>query len=159
MRILLVLLIGIFTMNLSAQDNRDQGKDRKDRFEAQHVAFMTDQLELTPNEAEKFWPIYREFKEKEKDIREKYAPDSKPQREDLTAAAAAEQMIDRMFSMEQEVLNLKKEYYKKMMSAIPVEKVAIIPMIDRRFRGKVLDRAKSKRMKGMKGTKEKKGKR
>ncbi|HTB99483.1 MAG TPA: hypothetical protein VK705_02255, partial [Ferruginibacter sp.] len=41
-----------------AQDKQD----RKDRVETMHIAYLSDKLNLTSAEAEKFWPIYNQYK-------------------------------------------------------------------------------------------------
>src|ERR1035441_8570820 len=36
--------------------------DRKDKIETMHIAYLTQKLDLTPAEAEKFWPVYNQYK-------------------------------------------------------------------------------------------------
>ena len=45
--------------------------DKKERIKAYRVAFMTEELALTPEESEKFWPLYNEFKRARKIYSEK----------------------------------------------------------------------------------------
>lgn len=49
----MVLILAVPTME--AQDKK---KDWKDRWKAEKIAYITDAMELTSAEAEKFWPIY-----------------------------------------------------------------------------------------------------
>lgn len=45
------------TRNLTAQEHRsDRGWE--DRMKAEKIAFLTGAMDLTPAEAEKFWPVY-----------------------------------------------------------------------------------------------------
>ncbi|MGD1844438.1 MAG: hypothetical protein ACFB10_03495 [Salibacteraceae bacterium] len=37
---------------------------RQDRLAAYKVAYLTEQLQLSPSEAQKFWPIYNEYQDK-----------------------------------------------------------------------------------------------
>lgn len=39
-------------------------EDKRKEFEAQKVAFFTQEMELTPEEATKFWPLYNEMQQK-----------------------------------------------------------------------------------------------
>ena len=62
-------MIGSTTM--LAQDEEKQERSKKmDRAEVEKaikvkkIAYITESLELTPDEAEKFWPIYNEFESK-----------------------------------------------------------------------------------------------
>jgi len=45
------------TVNISAQNAN------RERLEAYKIAFFTKRLNLTPGEAEKFWPLYNEYQE------------------------------------------------------------------------------------------------
>ena len=49
----MVLILAVPTME--AQDKK---KDWKDRWKAEKIAYITDAMELTSAEAEKFWPVY-----------------------------------------------------------------------------------------------------
>ncbi len=47
---------------LLAQD--DDHKERWEKIRSEKVSFITDKLELTPTEAQKFWPVYNELEDK-----------------------------------------------------------------------------------------------
>jgi len=53
--ILTIFMVFITIINLSAQ----QGK--RERLKAYKTAYITEHLDLTPQEAEKFWPIYNAY--------------------------------------------------------------------------------------------------
>ena len=46
----------LLTMNVVAQS-----PEKRERIKALKVAFITEKLELTESEAQKFWPIYNTF--------------------------------------------------------------------------------------------------
>ena len=52
--LLLLFLLGTATMSYG-QNNPGE------RIQALKIAFITQRLQLTPAEAEKFWPVYREY--------------------------------------------------------------------------------------------------
>ena len=53
-RLLLIGLLAICSFQVTAQGNLE-------KIKAMKTAFITNALDLTPKEAEKFWPIYNEF--------------------------------------------------------------------------------------------------
>ena len=59
--IVTILLVG--QMGLRAQDQADM-----DKLTAYKIAFFTRKLDLTPSEAEKFWPVYNEYSSKKSKI-------------------------------------------------------------------------------------------
>ena len=68
-----IIFLSVMAISAFAQDeDLPQPQDQKvrDKIEAARIAYITDQLQLTPGEAEKFWPIYREFAERRRGIRQ-----------------------------------------------------------------------------------------
>lgn len=115
----------------------DQGP-LMERVRAQRIAFITDKMGLTPGEAEKFWPVIREFEEKEKAIRKKYRPFKRV--EDFTDAEAEEALVKRM-DMEEELLGLKRDYSKKLLQVISARKLLRYHRADLEFKKLILERA------------------
>ena len=50
-------------------------KERKERIEVFKIQFITEKLELTPSEAESFWPVYEEYNKAVKEIAKTKADD------------------------------------------------------------------------------------
>lgn len=59
---LLLLVIGLSAKAQGRQEKREQIKSLK-------VAFITEQLKLTPAEAEKFWPLFNAYDDKQQELR------------------------------------------------------------------------------------------
>ena len=65
--ILYIIAVNLFLFiqfDATAQRN-NRGKERWEKYRSEKIAFLTDKLELTPSEAEKFWPVYNQM-EKER---------------------------------------------------------------------------------------------
>jgi len=54
-----LFLLIMMPMAVFAQDRQ---QDRKDKIETMHIAYLSEKLNLTSGEAEKFWPVYNEYK-------------------------------------------------------------------------------------------------
>ncbi len=50
---------------MAQRPSMEDMKAMKDKFRADKVAFLTTRMDLTPAEAEKFWPVYNEFDSKQ----------------------------------------------------------------------------------------------
>lgn len=57
-----ILLLGTGS-SLSAQPNNWAANGWKERMENEKIAFLTTEIGLTPEEAQKFWPIYNQVSE------------------------------------------------------------------------------------------------
>ena len=57
----------------TGEDKEDIKRDRAEMYErmkSAKIAFITDRLKLTPQEAEKFWPLYNEYEQQKNEITE-----------------------------------------------------------------------------------------
>ena len=114
----------------------------QERIEAFRVAFITEKLGLTPDEAQKFWPIYNQYRDAQKKIREATAP--KKRIEDMTDVEA-EQFVTANLDAEQRELALKKESIQKLKGNLPPRKIATLQRAEREFKEEILRKAKEMR--------------
>jgi Skp family chaperone for outer membrane proteins len=66
--ILTVLLGSLFSVKAQNDQPGDETQ-RQQKIEALYVAYVTQQLALTPDEAQKFWPLHTQFANELKGIR------------------------------------------------------------------------------------------
>lgn len=64
--LILTLLLGSFSMAF-AQETDDA--TRQEKIQALYVAYVTQQLQLTPEEAQKFWPLHTQFENELKAVK------------------------------------------------------------------------------------------
>ena len=136
------LLLALVTGVSLAQGEEDvpQQIDPKarEKVEAARIALITNRLGLTPEQAEKFWPIYREFSEKRKEIRKEFRqvqlgverskPDPKKQ----------EELVKLGFQLKQNELNLEKDYSGRIMNIISAQQMLNLRKAEQDFRQLIL---------------------
>lgn len=115
-----------------------------DRVQAQRVAFITEKIDLTSKEAEKFWPLFNEYEQEERRIRKQYQARQKKRPIDMTNEEARAHLVGR-FDMEQELLDLKKAYFLKMAEVVSPKKLAGFYRADREFKRMLLNRIQQRR--------------
>jgi hypothetical protein len=120
------VLVVFLTFSLTSYAQRNWG--RSEQIESIKVAFITSKLNLTSEEAQKFWPVYnnytKEFLELLKKRREaRYSKNSDPN-ETITA--------DLVY--ESKMLELKKKYRKLYAKAIPPHKILALYRAESEFR-------------------------
>ena len=139
-----ILFFSLMTLAAFAQDDElPQPQDQKvrDKIEAARIAYITDQLELTPAEAEKFWPIYREFAEKRREIRQQLRQTRKanPNQSD-------EELVNQQFKAKQQELDLEKDYSGRLIKVISAQKLRSLPQAEKNFRQMILDQIQRRQM-------------
>ena len=140
-----LLLLAFGTHQVYAQPANGSKQSRKEKIEAQRVAFITDKLDLTSAEAQVFWPVYNEFDKKRHEMSKTFhgPPDGteKPMN-DLSDKEATE-LADNQIIEAQKMLDLRKEYHAKFKSVLPPRKVLMLYDSEREFQKQLIDRLRN----------------
>lgn len=131
----LILLVALTTNFAISQNSKEGNSKNHERMRAKKIAYITDELQLTPNEAEKFWPVYNEFK-KEYDFfhNEKHAYDKLG---DISESEAKD-LLNKSILRDKKQIELKEEYNAKFLECIPAKKLVKLRGVERKFRKNVL---------------------
>jgi hypothetical protein len=60
-KFMVLALVIFFTFNANAQKTDKDHKDRWEKYRSEKIAFLTTYLDLSPEEAQKFWPLYNQL--------------------------------------------------------------------------------------------------
>jgi hypothetical protein len=146
-RAYLLLTFCLLAAFAGAQDFGDEiSSAALDRVQAQRVAFITEKIDMTSKEAEKFWPVFNEYESEERKIRKRYQRNTR-RIIDLSDEEAREFLVSR-FDMEQELLDLKREYFLRLSTIISPRKLAGFNRADREFKKLLLNRIRANRRRG-----------
>ncbi|CAN5810373.1 hypothetical protein BH11BAC3_BH11BAC3_38700 [soil metagenome] len=113
-----------FVFFSKAQDNSGSNKKQQD-IEALKVAFISRELELTPEEAQKFWPVYNQYSN------------------ELRGVVQDDQdVIDR----DEKVLNLRKKYRDDFTKVLGPQRMNRLYNAEGRFRQILIKAIKNQRL-------------
>ncbi len=123
-----------------------QNPKKRERIAAMKIAFITQELQLSPEESQKFWPLYNEYQRE----LEKYkpAPSKRPDVDNISDAEA-EAMLQSMMQKESQMLEIKKRYIEKALTILPAQKVLKLFVAERKFKRQLIKqfaRKKKRRM-------------
>lgn len=127
--------------NYQVAQHKQHGDQRK-KIEAQRIAFITQELNLTPDEAKVFWPVYNEYEAKRHELKKSFKESGdfhKPDFDKLTEKEA-NQILDNQIIEAQKFLDLRKEYHEKFKSVLPAVKVLKLYDAEREFQKMLIDR-------------------
>ncbi len=138
-----LLLLTFLIVNVNAQGRR--GKQDWDKFRAEKISFLTEKLELTPEEAQKFWPVYNLFEKERGELFGQKREIEKKFRDDDISLSDKEiiKLIDKMVAMSQAETDLMKKYNKELLEVIPPQKVLILFNMEHEFRMHMLNKYRS----------------
>lgn len=136
MKKLLIILIAFFAFSAVGIS---QGGER---IQSLRIAFITEKLELTPEESQAFWPIYNELQDKMKVFKKDAIRDRNLMN---ITDEEADALLQKRFEVEQKRLDLKREYFAKLNQVLPSRKLVRLPKAEQQFKRKLLERVKNRR--------------
>ena len=140
-KLFLISILSVFTFAMViAQDKSGPTSNIFEKIKAEKISFFTEKLNLTPSEAQVFWPVYNEFEKKRFDLQRdihdfERIPDDKF--DSLSDAEIEKMMNNYINSFEQEAL-LLKDYNKRFLKILPKAKVLKMYRTENQFRGHLL---------------------
>ncbi len=130
----------------SEQNSERMAKDRQEmgeKIKASKIAFITENVDLTPEEAEKFWPVYNEYEKKREEATHSLMGRFKGHKDgnwDDFSDEEAESMMEDRFKQEEALLELKKEYHKKFLDILSARKVMKLYKTEDMFKRQLMER-------------------
>ncbi|MFN0276438.1 MAG: hypothetical protein ACKVPJ_11865 [Chitinophagales bacterium] len=139
----LTLLFALTTTLLMAQ--RPDGPPDPEKIEALRIAFLTNYLDLTTEESQKFWPVYNQMKDELKVYLDKEADLMKGKKVEEMTEAELNGAIQTHFDNEQQILNLKKKYTEEFKKVLPLKKVVLLADAENAFKRQLLEYARDRK--------------
>lgn len=135
MKKLLIVLFVFANLASFAQDDDLQpepgmgggGGNARERIKAARAAYITNRLQLTAAESEKFWPIYNEYTQKRQDLKIQY-------RTAKLRGTDEKELVDLHLKIKQQDVDLEKEYSARLLTVISAEKLSQLRDAEQEFR-------------------------
>ena len=137
----LIYTLIIIIISLNSVIAQPHGK--REKLKAYKTAYLTEQLDLTPDEAEKFWPVYNAYEknifqlkvlkinEMRDIIKEQGGIESLSEKE-------ANQLLSKLLDNDQALIDAKKDLYKNLAKIISTKKILMLNRSEHQFNRKLL---------------------
>ena len=136
-------------MTASAHKNCNQ--DWKQKMMSEKIAFLTAEMDLTPEEAQAFWPVYNEVNKRSDEAMHKVFGTFKALEQALNEGKS-EKEVQKLLDEYLKALDMQKEANKeaadKYKKVLPAEKVARLYVGEERFRRQHIRRLHNKQGEG-----------
>jgi len=112
MKKLSILFFAICLAQISTAQKLSE--EQKQAILAKKVAFITNELQLTPTEAETFWPVYNQYTAEIESLKKAQKNELLSVQQDSLMnmnSAQLQVLIDKEFVYEQQELDVKKKYF------------------------------------------------
>ncbi len=140
---ILILFLFVFSLNAIAQHTKEHEK----KIKGLKIAFITENLDLSNSEAEKFWPIYNSFEEKMTVLKKRSYTTRKELDYDNLNESEAKLIIEesRITNAERNILYDK--FITDLLNVISAKKVVLLKKTEDDFRRKMFDEYRNRRKK------------
>lgn len=140
-----LLFFVLISTTVAAQMNKN-----RQRIKALKTSYITDELELTSSEAEKFWPIYNLYNTKIQKLRSstegglKRVIQQEGGLENITEEQA-KSYLDKSIFTEKEIAEYRAEMMKEFLKILPAKRIIKLHKIERAFNKRMLQEYGNKR--------------
>ncbi len=133
----------LFVILISLNSIIAQHHGKREKLKAYKTAYLTEQLDLTAEEAEKFWPVYNAYEknvfqlkvlkmnEMRNLIRDQGGIESLSEKE-------ADQLLSKLSENDQVLVDAKKNLYSDLKKVIPSKKILLLNRAEHQFNRKLL---------------------
>ena len=148
MKQIFILIICLSLFNLGFSQMR--GGKMQERIKAQKVAFITEKLNLTSEEAQQFWPIYNDFDKRTNKLKRQ---DLRKIREGMRKGdlsdAEANKLLDQFMAVEEKLHNAKKQLMSDLKGVLPSKKIIALKAAEDSFNRRLMEMLKERRQNHM----------
>ena len=132
-----LLFFSMSLLSTAVFSQTGQGRGRENHMkalESRRIAFLTERMSLTPEEAQVFWPLYNQYSEKRDGLmREQYHGGAGQKKVTEMSRTEAAQFAEMEVARLEESALLKREFHDSLKKILPVEKIALLYEAERDF--------------------------
>jgi hypothetical protein len=141
----IIILLSLFICTISFGQDFER---RAERVKALRVAFISNKLDLTSQEAEKFWPIFNKFSDSQTNLHKQKRQLMLKLRPENTVGmsdSATLKLLNESENIDAELENKKRQFVKDLQGVISPQKILLLKKLDEDFKSTLLKQFKNRR--------------
>ncbi|WP_347049739.1 sensor of ECF-type sigma factor [Flavobacterium olei] len=143
---ILPLLLFLISFSFFAQNGKMD--EKREKIKAFKVSFLTTELELTSTEAEKFWPIYNAYDDKQFELRhykmKTYLKKLNDDNIKNLSEKEAVTLLSQIESTDKELYQLREKFMNNVKKVLPAKKILVLKKSEDDFSRKLLQQYRDK---------------
>lgn len=119
-----------------AQRGKGHDKERYERYKSEKVSFLTTNLDLSPEEAQKFWPLYNQMEKErtEMQMKRRQLENKVREAEDNISDEEIIKLANEFVGTQEKEGALNKKYNEEFFKILPAKKVLQLYKVEGEFR-------------------------
>lgn len=145
----ITLILSIYLFSISIVNAQDK-KESREKIRTLKIAYLTEQLNLTTKEAEKFWPIYNSFDKEKQLLKSELRAQTKKVLNDANTLEhvsdeVAERLVNLKLSTDKKILEIETLFVSKIQKIISYPKIIQLQFSEMEFGRKLMHKYRKKR--------------
>ena len=134
------LLIGLNNLQAQNKPNKKNKAEKEAKINELRIKYFNDKLALTDAEQKAFWPLFDEYKLKDKNLRDSFQKKYKKNAIVFMDDKKSEEYLNALLKLKDDENALYREYINKFKKVLPIKKVAMLPTLEKEFKKEILQK-------------------
>ncbi|PUZ27723.1 hypothetical protein GA0116948_10628 [Chitinophaga costaii] len=144
LKIILFILFGLIGSTAAVRAQDEPRPEALEKIRSMQIAYLSKELDLTQDEAQKFWPVYNQYsKEVEALITERKQTMQQIHKSSTSAEDPSAQVSSEL-AYQQRMVDIKTRYKDQFMRVLPPQKVNTLYRAERDFRAQLIRQLKER---------------
>jgi hypothetical protein len=128
----MLIMLSLFARGQQTDDHQK----RMEEYRAMKIAYFTENLGLTPQEAEKFWPLYNKYEQDKAELRKNRIDRSHEfaEKADQMSEEEAEEIVNKHIENRKKELQLEIQFNADLKKILPAKKIMKLYITEVQFR-------------------------
>lgn len=127
-----------------AQNPHQHPRPDFEKVKAAKIGMITEKLNLTEKQAQKFWPVYNEFDNERGEIFMSIRQKMKATKKEGISEAEKVKLLDEIMVLREKELKLQKEYKERFLKVITTQQFFDLIETEQEFHRMLIEKSKSK---------------
>ncbi len=136
----LAMLTGLTNVQAQNKPNKKNQVEKEAKINELRVKYFNDKLALTDAEQKAFWPLFDEYKLKDKNLRDSFQKKYKKNAIVFMDDKKSEEYLNALLKLKDDESALYREYINKFKKVLPIKKVAMLPTLEKEFKKEILQK-------------------
>ncbi|PRY90740.1 hypothetical protein CLW00_101405 [Mongoliibacter ruber] len=119
-------------ISLATYGQRPERSYDREKLESARVAFITNRIDLKPEQAEKFWPLYNQYQEKRSKMMDEISSLNRKANTPISDSEARE-LVNERLTKQQQMLDMEKKFMTEIQDVISSSQAVKLHDVNRQF--------------------------
>ena len=119
--------------------------DKQEYIESMKISFLTKKINLNPEEARVFWPVYNQYQQELEELRKGHKKETEAIKDAFAEMSDRdiEKMVDSEIIFREKETEIMKKYHPQLKKILPIRKVALLYKAEEEFKRHLIRQIKS----------------